>query len=35
MKICLMPPGDWVHADIYLTDEEFNRYVKIMDEAPY
>ena len=29
-----MPTGDWVHADIYLTDEEFNRYVKIMEEAP-
>jgi ankyrin repeat protein len=30
-----MPPGDWVHADIYLTEEEFNRYVKIMQEAPF
>jgi hypothetical protein len=30
-----MPTGDWVHADIYLTEEEFNRYVKIMQEAPY
>ena len=30
-----MPTGDWVHADIYLTDEEFDRYVKIMREAPF
>jgi ankyrin repeat protein len=30
-----MPSGDWVNADIYLTDEEFNRYVKIMQEAPF
>jgi|SRR5208283_892360 ankyrin repeat protein len=30
-----MPPGDWVYADIYLTEEEFNRYVKIMHEAPF
>ena len=30
-----MPTGDWVHADIYLTEEEFNRYVKIMQEAPF
>ncbi|MFZ1980358.1 MAG: ankyrin repeat domain-containing protein, partial [Smithella sp.] len=29
-----MPPGDWVYADMYLTEEEFNRYVKIMQEAP-
>jgi len=29
-----MPPGDWGYAEIYLTDEEFNRYVKIMQEAP-
>ena len=30
-----MPSGDWVNADIYLTEEEFNRYVKIMEEAPF
>jgi hypothetical protein len=30
-----MPPADWVHADIYLTDDEFNQYVKIMNEAPF
>ena len=30
-----MPPGDWGYADIYLTEEEFNRYVKIMQEAPF
>jgi hypothetical protein len=30
-----MPTGDWVYADIYLTEEEFNRYVKIMQEAPF
>ena len=29
-----MPPADWVNADIYLTDDEFNQYVKIMHEAP-
>jgi len=29
-----MPPPEWVNADIYLTEEEFNQYVKIMREAP-
>lgn len=29
-----MPPADWGDADMYLTEEEFNRYVKIMQEAP-
>jgi len=28
------PPVEWVHADIYLTEEEFNQYKKIMREAP-
>jgi ankyrin repeat protein len=30
-----LPPGDWGYAEIYLTEEEFNRYVKIMQEAPF
>jgi hypothetical protein len=29
-----MPPAEWVNADIYLTDEEFNQYAKILHEAP-
>jgi hypothetical protein len=35
-KVALpMPPAEWVNADIYLTEEEFNQYVKIMNEAPF
>ena len=33
-KALKMPPADWVYADTYLTEEEYNRYVKIMEEAP-